>query len=59
MIQELTLKNFKSFKKLDSFKINDLTVIAGKNSCGKSSILQSLLLLKQTLIKRDGGQLEL
>lgn len=59
MIQQLTLKNFKSFKKLDSFKINDLTVIAGKNSCGKSSILQSLLLLKQTLIKRDGGQLEL
>jgi len=59
MIQELTLKNFKSFKKLDSFKINDLTVIAGKNSCGKSSILQSLLLLKQTLIKRDGGELEL
>ncbi|WP_311749082.1 AAA family ATPase [Proteus terrae] len=59
MIQELTLKNFKSFKKLDSFKINDLTVIAGKNSCGKSSILQSLLLLKQTLIKRNGGELEL
>lgn len=59
MIQELTLKNFKSFKKLDSFKINDLTIIAGKNSCGKSSILQSLLLLKQTLIKRNGGQLEL
>lgn len=59
MIQELTLKNFKSFKKLDSFKINNLTIIAGKNSCGKSSILQSLLLLKQTLIKRDGGQLEL
>lgn len=59
MIQELTLKDFKSFKKLNSFKINDLTVIAGKNSCGKSSILQSLLLLKQTLIKRDGEQLEL
>ncbi|HEI9768029.1 DUF3696 domain-containing protein [Morganella morganii] len=59
MIQEFTLKNFKSFKKLDSFKINDLTVIAGKNSCGKSSILQSLLLLKQTLIKRDGGELAL
>ncbi|WP_273841904.1 AAA family ATPase [Providencia rettgeri] len=59
MIEELTLKDFKSFKKLKSFKINDLTVIAGKNSCGKSSILQSFLLLKQTLIKRDGEQLEL
>lgn len=59
MILEVSLRKFKSFRDLDSFKIDDLTVIAGKNSCGKSTILQSLLLLKQTLIKRDGGQLEL
>lgn len=59
MITELSLVNFKSFKKLEGMKLNNLTVIAGKNSCGKSSILQSLLLLKQTLMNTSSNQLEL
>ncbi|MFP2353103.1 AAA family ATPase [Enterobacter ludwigii] len=59
MITEFSLNNFKSFKHLDGFKINNLTIIAGKNSCGKSSILQSLLLLRQTLTGRGIEALEL
>ncbi|WP_320736074.1 AAA family ATPase [Enterobacter roggenkampii] len=59
MITEFSLNNFKSFKHLDGFKINNLTIIAGKNSCGKSSILQSLLLLKQTLTGRGIEAIEL
>ncbi|MEZ8844280.1 DUF3696 domain-containing protein [Vibrio splendidus] len=49
MIKKLSLTNFKAFKSLDDLDIRNITVIAGKNSCGKSSIIQSLLLLKQTL----------
>lgn len=43
------LKNFKGF--LDSKEINiaPITLLSGQNSSGKSSIIQSLLLLKQTI----------
>jgi len=44
---------------MDDLIVNKLTVIAGKNSCGKSSIFQSLLLLKQTLSSKSKEQLEL
>ena len=59
MITSFSLENFKSFKKLNDFRLSDLTVIAGKNSCGKSSILQSLLLLRQTLLSKTATTLEL
>jgi len=49
MLNKLSLKNFKSFKSMDDLHIKPITIIVGKNSCGKSSIIQSLLLLKQTL----------
>ena len=49
MIKTLRLAKFKAFKELDDINISPLTVILGKNSCGKSSILHSLLLLKQTV----------
>ncbi|MGX5834043.1 AAA family ATPase [Aeromonas piscicola] len=49
MLNKLSLKNFKSFKKMTDLEIKPITIIVGKNSCGKSSIIQSLLLLKQTL----------
>ena len=49
MIKSLRLQNFKAFKDSGHIAIKPLTVLAGPNSGGKSSILQSLLLLKQTL----------
>lgn len=49
MLTNLTLENFKAFQKLDDLKIKPITILCGANSSGKSSILQSILLLKQTL----------
>lgn len=49
MLNKLSLKNFKSFKTMKDLQIKPITIIVGRNSCGKSSIIQSLLLLKQTL----------
>jgi len=49
MISSLKLDNFKAFEKTGEIIISPLTVIVGKNSSGKSSILHSFLLLKQTL----------
>ena len=45
MIKELTLKGFKSFYD-ETLKISPLTVLTGLNSSGKSSVIQSLLMLR-------------
>lgn len=49
MIRKLTLHNFKAFQNTGQLDIEPMTILAGANSSGKSSILQSLLLLKQTI----------
>ena len=49
MIKKLSLKNFKAFSNFDNLELKPITILSGKNSSGKSSILHSLLLLKQTL----------
>jgi predicted ATPase len=47
MLKFLTVKNFKRF--IDQkISLNNLTLLSGLNSTGKSSILQSLLLLRQS-----------
>lgn len=56
MLTNLTLENFKAFQKLDDLKIKPITILCGTNSCGKSSILQSILLLKQTLESQNPNQ---
>lgn len=43
------LNNFKSFKEVQYIEISPLTIICGINNCGKSSIIQSILLLSQSL----------
>ena len=45
-IKNISIENLKSLKKID-IKLNNLTLITGVNSSGKSSFIQSLLLLKQ------------
>jgi len=47
VIGSLEIKNFKCFKDA-AIPFNNLTVISGCNGVGKSSIIQSLLLLRQT-----------
>lgn len=47
MIHLLKLKNFKCFEE-QCLKFSSLTLLSGLNSTGKSSIIQSLLLLRQS-----------
>jgi predicted ATPase len=49
MIKKWSLKNFKSIQTLDNLEFAPLTIFAGANSSGKSTILQSILLTAQTL----------
>lgn len=45
----LTVEGYKSFGKEQHLQIRPLTLLAGANSSGKTSMIQPLLLLKQTL----------
>lgn len=49
MLTGLGLKNFKCFESLD-LRLAPLTLLCGSNGAGKSSIIQSLLLLRQSKI---------
>ncbi|MCF2139201.1 MAG: DUF3696 domain-containing protein [Candidatus Lokiarchaeota archaeon] len=48
MIDEIGIQNFKGIKHLEGLKIKPITIFCGRNSSGKTSILESLLLLKQS-----------
>ncbi len=48
-ITRIAVEGFKSISKKQSIDIAPLTILAGANSSGKSSIMQPLLMLKQTL----------
>jgi predicted ATPase len=52
MLSSLTLKNFKPFEN-QSFSLKPLTLLTGLNSTGKSSVMQSLLLLRQSCLRDD------
>lgn len=48
MIRSVHLTNFKCFQE-EQIPLNRLTVLSGGNGVGKSSVIQSLLLLRQTI----------
>lgn len=48
-ITRISVSGFKSISQKQSIEIRPLTILAGANSSGKSSMIQPLLLLKQTL----------
>jgi len=48
-ISALSVAGYKSIASEQSIEVRPLTILAGANSSGKSSIMQPLLLLKQTL----------
>lgn len=52
MLTRLELEHFKCFEKL-SLPLERLTLLAGTNASGKSSVLQSLGLLHQTMRERE------
>lgn len=61
MIQSIEIKNFKSIKS-KYFPLRNLNVVMGLNGQGKSSFIQSLLLLRQSdrlsegILKLNGGE---
>lgn len=57
MLKAIELENFKAFGKRCRVELAPITLIFGENSAGKSSILQSLHLLKQTRDNRDAEAL--
>ena len=48
-INSLVIDGLKSFRDRTEVKLDDLTILSGANSSGKSTIMQSILLMKQTL----------
>lgn len=46
---EITVQGYKSIREAHTVEMRPLTILAGANSSGKSSLMQPLLLLKQTL----------
>ena len=53
MIGRLRFENFKSWKDTGDLRLGRLTGLFGTNSSGKTSILQALLMMKQTVESRD------
>lgn len=59
MIKEISLENFKAFGSMQKFPLRPITLIFGANSSGKSTILNSLLLLKQTETESPSDQTQI
>lgn len=53
MFTKLHLKNFKAWRDTGEIKLAPVNLLLGTNSSGKSSLIQSLLLLKQTAKSLD------
>jgi hypothetical protein len=56
MLTRLSLDNFKSWKRIEEMRLAQITGLFGTNSSGKTSILQLLLMLKQTIESSDRAQ---
>ena len=56
MITQATLRHFKSWRQITEMRFAPITGLFGTNSSGKTSILQWLLLLKQTVESSDRKQ---
>jgi predicted ATPase len=53
MLTKLRIRNFKCFEDTGEIEIRPLTLLVGPNSSGKSSIMQFLLALRQTVESPD------
>lgn len=55
MLTHLKLENFKIWRSTGPVRLAPLTLLLGVNSSGKSSLIQSLLLIRQTVKGDDAG----
>ncbi|MCX7047698.1 MAG: DUF3696 domain-containing protein [Candidatus Sumerlaeota bacterium] len=53
MLTQLSVGNFKSWKRINKMRLAPITGLFGTNSSGKTSIMQLLLMLKQTRESSD------
>jgi predicted ATPase len=58
MLTHLKLENFKIWRSTGAIRLAPITLLLGTNSSGKSSLIQSLLLIRQT-VKGDDPNLDL
>lgn len=58
MLTHLKLENFKIWRSTGPLRLAPLTLLLGTNSSGKSSLIQSLLMIRQT-VKSDDPNLDL
>ncbi|MCB1032596.1 MAG: AAA family ATPase, partial [Acidobacteria bacterium] len=56
MLRHLRISNFKAWKETGNLRLAPLTVFFGSNSSGKTSLMQLLLMLKQTAASPDRRQ---
>ncbi|MGO8688283.1 MAG: AAA family ATPase [Thermoguttaceae bacterium] len=56
MLTQLSVTNFKSWQCIPQMRLAPITGLFGTNSSGKTSILQLLLMLKQTIDSSDRAQ---
>src|SRR5260370_38831898 len=56
MLKSWSIENFKPIVNSGELKLAPVTVFAGLNSSGKSSLLQSILMISQTLGSRVVGR---
>ncbi|MBI4568205.1 MAG: DUF3696 domain-containing protein, partial [Planctomycetes bacterium] len=56
MLTRLAVTNFKSWREVQDMRLAPITGLFGANSSGKTSILQLLLMLKQTVESPDRAQ---
>src|SRR5439155_6798793 len=52
MLKSWSIQNFKPILNSGELKLAPVTVLAGRNSSGKSSLIQSILMIAQTLSSR-------
>lgn len=53
MLKSWSIENFKAIVNSGDLKLAPITILAGKNSSGKSSLLQSILMIAQTLSNQN------
>lgn len=49
MITNISLTNFRGFEEEVSVRIRPITILIGRNSAGKSTVIKFLQMLRQTL----------
>jgi predicted ATPase len=58
LIDRVFLENFKAFKRAE-FELKPITILVGPNNGGKSSLIQSIILIQQTLLGVGNGVINL